>query len=696
MFQKYPLLRVIIPFIIGVACFITFHDQFDRAIFGIISICLLATTIISWNWVSFKYRIIRGIFLQLSIFFIAFTYTGIYQENAFSLPSNIANDTTTYIAKIVDPPVEKQRSIKLTLLISQYKNGEKLITTNEKCLIYVYKDSLSQALEYGDEIMFRTQLKAVPSPLNPDEFNYQKSLWNKGIRFQSYLEGYSWQKIGSDKGNFIMSMAFQLRNKFLKILTEYKMDNTDYGVAAAILLGYDEKLDPELSSHYSGAGVTHVLCVSGMHVGVVYMILNFFLVFLDKKQSTKILKAILLLGFVWLYSAITGLSPSVLRSAAMFSFIIIGSSLKQKVNTYHSLMASLLFLILLDPFVIFNLGLQLSYFAVFGIVWLQRPIHNLWIPKYKWVDSVWQLITVSLAAQILTTPISIFYFHQFPNYFILSNLLIVFVSTLVIYLGVAVLVVSFWHWLSNLIAYIMIWMIKLMNFLTISISDLPGAQTANIDLGFYSMIVLYLFILFTCVMLVSRNKNLIWSSIGFAIIFISMLIFDNFQEMKTNQMVIYSLNKRTIIDIKSSNKMITLCDSATYVNKEYLNYQVKTHRVAQGVVPDSVLMLTNQMLFNRDAIHIQNHFAQIGNKRIAFVNGLIYADSLNPINVDYALVYGNPKLKMGYAYRGIKAKTWVFDASNSSYKVQKWQHECDSLHLKSYSIASEGALILDF
>jgi competence protein ComEC len=629
-----------------------------------------------------------------SVLCIAIAYTGIYHQHSFSLPSTV--DTTVFIGKIVDPPVEKQRSVKLTCEITQYKKGNQLISTSEKCLLYVQKDTIAQSLQYGDEIMFKTVLKSIPKPLNPDEFDYRSSLGFKGIRYQSYIESYSWQKTSENRGNWLMNMAFQLRNKFLKILTEYQMDNADYGVAAAILLGYDEKLDPELSAHYSGAGVTHVLCVSGMHVGVVYMILNFFLVFLDKKQSTKILKAILLLGFVWLYSAITGLSPSVLRSAAMFSFIIVGSSLRQKVDTYHSLLASLLFLILLDPFVIFNIGLQLSYFAVFGIVWLQRPIHNLWIPKYKWVDSIWQLITVSLAAQIVTTPISIFYFHQFPNYFILSNLLVVFVSTLVIYLGVAVLAVSFWHWLSNIIAYLMIWMIKLMNFLTISISDLPGAQTANIDLGFYPMLVLYLLIMVTCVMLVYRDKNLIWSSLGFAIVFLTMLLFDNFHEMKSNQLVIYALNKQTIIDLKTSNKMITLCDSATYASNSFQNYQVKAHRVAEGVVVDTVLLLNKALSYHNGLVNLKNQFAQIGSKRIAFVHEPIYADNVSPIEVDYALVYGNPKLKLNYASRGIKAKMWVFDASNSIYKVQKWQHECDSLHLKSYSIASEGALILNF
>ena len=695
MWQKYPLIRVLIPFIFGIILVDAFGPILHPATVGVIALVMVVVATLLWFRFTHRYRSVGGVLLIVSIGLLSVSYTAEFQKHSFQLPSGVTSDTISYVATIVDPPTEKQRSIKLTCFITELKQGERLTETHEKSVIYVAKDTAAMHLNYGDKIVFRTLLKEVPQPLNPSEFDYRKSLQRKGVRYQSYVDAASWKKIGEGEGNWVMSLAYRLRDRFLHILSEYQLNDQEYGVSAAIILGYDEKLDPELSAHYAGAGVTHVLCVSGMHVGVIYMILNFFLGFLDKNQHTKIAKVILLLALIWLYSAITGLSPSVLRSATMFSFMAIGNSLKQKVNSYHSLLASLILLLLFDPLVIFNIGLQLSYLAVFGIVWLQRPIHNLWIPRHKPVDWVWQLITVSLAAQIVTTPISIYYFHQFPNYFILSNLLVVFISSLVIYAGVAVLATSFWFWLSNLLAQVMVWLIKAMNFITIQISDLPGSKTTNIDLGLIPMLVLYGSIFIILLALIYRNRKLAWGALGISAAFLLLLIFDNIQEYGSNKITVYALNRQTVIDIKTSNRLISLCDSSVYNSEDQTPFQVKSARVSDGVQPEHTFVLSQNSSWNDRDIAIHGQYVKVGNIRIALVNQQPLADK-HPLSVDYAIVFGNPRMKMSKANQGIHAKTWAFDGSNSSYKVKKWIKECDSLKLNSYSLNSEGALVIDF
>lgn len=696
MWQKYPLIRVLFPFIAGILVFDQCFDFFSPLPMMIIALVLTILVSVYWFRLERRHRVIRGFLLMVSIFIIAIAFSSQIFNNSFELPSKASSDTLTYIATISDPPTEKQRSIKLTCTVKQFKDDISLKSTFEKCLLYVSKDSLAMKLKYGDEIIFRTQLKEIPDPLNPGELNYKQSLRRKGIRYQSFIEKNSWQKTAEEQGNFFMTIAYNLRDKFLKTLSQYEMDGPEYGVIAAILLGFNDKLDPELSAHYSGAGVTHVLSVSGMHVGVIYMILNFFLQFLDKNKHTKIVKFFALIILIWLYAAITGLSPSVLRSAMMFSFIAIGNTLKQKVNTYHSLLASLLFILMLDPFAIFNIGLQLSYLAVFGIVWLQRPIYNLWIPKLKVVNWAWELIAVSLAAQLVTTPISIYYFHQFPNYFILSNLLVVLISSFVIYSGVAVLVFSFWPWLADLLSMVMVWLIKAMNFITIYISDLPGSKTANIDLDFHSMLILYGVIIGSLLALIYRSKKMIWFAMICSFVFLLLLTIDNYQEFHSNRMTVYALNKQTVIDIKTSNQLISLCDSSIYYSKNSTPFQAKTCRIEEGVQPDSILLLTNSTKWNQNRVVIESQFLKLGDKRVALVNKQPFAVTEKSVEVDYAIVYGNPKLKMGMASKAIHAKIWAFDGSNSSYKVDKWIKDCDSLHLKTYAITKKGALIVDF
>lgn len=694
MWQKYPLIRILFPFIVGVLLFDYAFASINPLYF--VSLGLFFTTITSIFWFRFshRYQSIRGGFLLTSILILSIAYSGIYRDQSFKLPSKIATEKISYVATIIEPPTEKQRSIKIACKIDHYKKGDKMISTHEKCILYLAKDSLSNALNYGDKILFNTQLKEVPKALNPSEFDYRQSLLRKGVRYQSFIDQSSWEKFGDKNGNWVMQTAYQLRAKFLSILSKYQLDAQEYGVVAAILLGYDEKLDPELSAHYSGAGVTHVLCVSGMHVGVIYMILNFFLGFLDKKKKTKILKMAILLLLIWLYSSITGLSPSVMRSATMFSFIAIGNLLKQKVNTYHSLLASLFFLLIIDPFVIFNIGLQLSYLAVFGIVWLQRPLYTLWIPKIKAVDWVWQLASVSIAAQIVTTPISIYYFHQFPNYFLLSNIIVVFISSLVIYSGVAVIATSFWYWLSNILSYVMAWLIKAMNFVTIFISDLPGSKTSNIDLNFVSMMTLYNLIFFLIFAIFDKNKKWLWGSMVFSFLFLIQLTIDNYNEYKGNKITIYALNKQSVIDIKSSNELITLCDSASF--KGDVPFQVKSARISDGVQPTTTILLSKESKWNRNGVLLSHQFICAGNKKIALINRQLAEDSNEAIHVDYALVFGNPYLKMAKACKSIQAETWAFDGSNSAYKVEKWVKECDSLNLNSYVIQNQGALVINF
>ncbi len=695
MLNRYPLIRILFPLIIGIILFYQFGNTFNPYIFGSISIFLFIISTVFWYKIKYTTKAYRGIVFAIGFLFLGISFSGFYNQKIFTLPDNCLKDTVLYIAQVNEQPTIKERSVKINCNITEYKTKQWKGVNNESCIIYLSKDINSLNLKYGDKILFNTILKTIPEPQNPNEFDYKKYLSLKGIRFQSYIDKNRWQKIDSNCGNWFIASAYQLREKFLNIFSSFNINQQDYGVVAAIILGYDEKLDPELSKQYSGAGVTHVLCVSGMHVGVIFMILNFFLGFMDKNRKTKIFKAILLLFFVWLYSAITGLSPSVQRSATMFTFVIIGNSLKQRVDTYNSLMGSLLFLIISNPFIIFNLGLQLSYFAVFGIVWLQKPIYNLWIPRFKAIDWTWQLMTVSIAAQIITTPISIFFFHQFPNYFLLSNLLVVFVSSLVIYAGVAVLATSFWFWLSNICAYILVFLVKLMNRITIFISDLPGSQTLNIDIDLFGTLILYIIIFSSIIFLYYRNKKMIWVSLSSIIIFLGYNLFDNYNELNSKKITLYSIRKQSIIDVKNENQLLVFTDSATFFANNQSNFQTNSHRISEGIVPQEIDWFGSEKTYRNNGIFKQGNYFQAGSKRIAIINQS-FIPTYNRLKVDYAIINNNAKLRMKSIVKAIDAKLWIFDSSNSDYKINKWVKECDSLSVANYVVSKSGAYEIVF
>lgn len=227
------------------------------------------------------------------------------------------------------------------------------------------------------------------------------------------------------------------------------IEGDEYSVAAAILLGYDDELPPELRQNYVTAGSMHVLCVSGLHVGIIFLVFSTILSFLDKYGAVfKILKFCILLLIMWTYAFIAGLAPSILRATIMISFIVIGKIIKRNGVIINSIAASAFVILAIEPEDLFNIGFQLSYAAVIGIVVLQRPIYNVFYIKNKILDKIWELTSVTLAAQFATAPFTIFYFNQFPLYFWLSNLFMTPLSTVVIIGGMIMLLVSFIPYLN--------------------------------------------------------------------------------------------------------------------------------------------------------------------------------------------------------------------------------------------------------
>ncbi|MBA4323416.1 MAG: competence protein, partial [Odoribacter sp.] len=352
------------------------------------------------------------------------------------------------VADISEPPVEKENTFKLVVEVRNIKDSTTWKEVSGKAIIYLQKDSFSSGLHYGDRLFISSDFSEVRSPQNPSEFNYKKYLSNRFVYHQSYVKSGKWKLVSRDHGNIFMTAAINIRNLFLGIFRDNKITGREYAVSSALILGYTDKIDPELMKDYSNVGVIHILSVSGMHVGVIFLVLNYLLFFFEKFRHGKIIKTIILLLLIWLYAMITGLSPAVLRAAAMFSFIAAGRSFNRQVNIFNSLAASAFLLLMINPFFLADVGFQLSYLAVVGIIIIQPFLSSLWYPGNWFLKQAWGITVVSVAAQIATFPLSIMYFHQFPNYFLVSNLIVIPFSNFIIYSGMLVLFTAPIGWLS--------------------------------------------------------------------------------------------------------------------------------------------------------------------------------------------------------------------------------------------------------
>ena len=274
------------------------------------------------------------------------------------------------------------------------------------------------------EYIIHKNLQPIKNSGNPGAFNYQRYAAFQGIYHNVFLKDKDWQVVPGNTKNWFYDFVYSARAYVLSVLRNTIHTGKDeLGIAQALLIGYTNDLDKDLVQAYSNTGVVHIIAISGMHLGLIYVLLLWIFTKMPLINKSKLVQLILILTCLWLFAFLTGASPSVLRAAVMFSCIAIGKNLKKDVSIFTSLAASALILLCFNPYYLWAVGFQLSYLAVIGIVVFQKPIYNCLYIKNKWIDKVWQLMAVSTAAQLLTFPLCIYYFHQFPNLFLLQILL---------------------------------------------------------------------------------------------------------------------------------------------------------------------------------------------------------------------------------------------------------------------------------
>ncbi len=356
-----------------------------------------------------------------------------------------------FIASVQEIIQEKQGSYQSVLKIHGFIKKDSIIQTDEQVVVWFEKNDESKTLKPGQMIIFNHSPIPIKNNNNPYEFDYKKYLSRKKIFRQIYIPSGSWVQTGQLPFFSLSVTAEKLRLYFLDIYAQQNWSERELDVISALVLGYKKGLDPETKRIFTKAGAMHVLAVSGLHVGILFLLLSWIFGFLNQHGFGKIIFIFLILLLLWGFAFITGLSPSVNRAATMFTFIIIGWNIRRQVNIYNTLAASAFFLLLFNPNNLFDAGFQLSYIAVFGIVFLQPKFENLLHFRFKLTRHMWSLFTVSFAAQIATFPLVVYYFHQFPVYFWISSMVVLPAVTLLIPLGIAILVL---HWMPFVVEMI--------------------------------------------------------------------------------------------------------------------------------------------------------------------------------------------------------------------------------------------------
>lgn len=401
---------------------------------------------------------------------------------SFHTPSDpFPTSADSFVVRLCDTPRLTPKCYKSTAQVLSVGG----IPTNGKILLYIRQDSASARLRYGDCLW----VEAEPQhPHNWDpHFDYSRYLKRKGILWQCYVPTTHWRLVAHDNSSPLCGYSKALQLRMVERIRHSNLTSSQQGIAEALLLGWRDDVDEVTQRQFRDAGITHLLCVSGLHVGIVAWLAGAFLFFLGMKRWQRVLKGTVQLGVVWFFVMLTGMAPSTLRAGAMFSLLILGGMLQRQPNSFNNLCTSMWLLLLINPMLLFDIGFQLSYASVAGIIAWQRPLVQLLpslaspqTPWYLWLpQKVWQLICLSTSAQMATLPLVLYHFHQFPLYFLIANLTVVpFAGVLLVTIMLLVLTGSGWITIilrSELVA---------VDRLTHWISSLPHAMLTDIYCNF--------------------------------------------------------------------------------------------------------------------------------------------------------------------------------------------------------------------
>ncbi len=698
---RIPFLRLLLPFIAGILCYIFLSKAiFQYVVLSIIGLTLfLFYFLLKDPFLKTRFQLFPGFGINLLFFSGAaiLTHYNTYSNH----PNHVSKLQGNYIiAEVVESLSEKKNSYQTIIEARQLSNGKKSKNATGRILIYLAKDPLSEHLRIGDKILIENRTQKIKAAQNPGQFNYKQYLEFHQIYSQAYLASGHWKLLENESSINIQSYFDRVRNEMLKILSNHGFSENEFAIAAALLLGKKDALDPELIQTFASAGAMHVLAVSGLHVGILFMVLNLLLKFLDRNFYGRIVKALILLFTVWMYAALTGLSPSVVRASTMFSAMILGGVTGYRSSTFNTIASSAFILLFVNPYYLMEVGFQLSYLAVLSIVYIQPKLYNLWTVPTWLGDKIWGISSVSIAAQIGTFPLGLLYFHQFPTLFLFSNLVvipgafIILASGILFFMvtGLNLLIDGTIQFLVDFIANILWWCIKGLNVSVKFVEEIPHSLITGIDISIGESWLLYGGIVFIFIYLAYKRFYWIIAVLVISNAFCIQQINEDAQLRNLANLTIYHVNNSTAINFMKQNENILLCDSSLMKDDQKQLFHIKNNWNKQDAVdpvyinyqiPDSShhRVLSNGFYqFKGDLIaHIHKEKKPLKSNRQLFVDLLIVSDNVW-MNWDEIKETYHPKMV-------------VIDSSIKKYIAKKWHQQMEDLEINYWDVGRDGAFV---
>jgi competence protein ComEC len=665
----FPLTKITISFIIGILVSYYFPPGFF-IVFASLIIIIIGFLIAFFSFK--KSNFLFGTLSYLFSFFIGISTLLFHTES-------LQKTNYTHFEKAF----EKPQFITLTLrekLKSNNYNDRYIAVFNQigkksysgKIIINIQKDKTPNLLVIGNIIRLKTILQHNNPPKNPNQFDYGQYLKDKQIYAQIYAikSDISINKIIKKD---IWYYAAKLHSRILHNLEKGHFSPNEMNVALALILGQRQEISTDIIQDYQFSGATHILSVSGLHVGFIMIFISFILKPVPNTRKGSFIKLIVILSSLIIFAIISGLSPCVLRSVVMFSFLAIGNHLRRSGNIYHTLLVSILLILLFEPYFLFDIGFQLSYLALFFILWLQPILKNIWNPKNKIMMNLWNVLTISFAAQIGTLPLCLYYFHQFPGLFFVTNIVIIPILSFIMIAGIIVMILAVFIVPPLFLIQIFEKSIYILNKVIHFVASFDSFVIREISFNNYYLFAFYLWIIFTFIWLEKPNYlKLIGVLCTTIILQISFIVTK--KEMQSQQeMIVYNVKKKTIISERNGKNITVFCHDSLLKDASK-NSIISSYLVGNFSNVPKKIKIKNILFFNKKKIFIIDSTG-------------IYLKNEQP---DILLLTESPKVNLERIIQSLHPEIIIADASNSNSIQKYWKMTCIKQKIPFHSTNEKG------
>ena len=689
-----PFVRLLIPMILGIVSGRFFADYFLIK-WGFV-LCLFVLFIFLFLLLGYKrfslYRRawIFGLIIHSFLYILCLGLT-VYKSERFDPIRFNSLKADLLVLRVLNEPIVTNGNFRFEGEVTGLLIEKTYRKSSGKILITMEADSGRKYLpDYGDILLIPAIYHTLEPPYNPGEFNYKLFMENRQVYFQSFVGRNQFQVLKGDAGNPVISFALSFRKKLINKYNTYLPDPKAAALASTLILGYRADLTKEVIEAYSKTGTMHVLSVSGMHVGIVFLVLSFLLRPMDKNRALIVVRILCIITAIWFYSLISGFSSPVCRAALMISFVLIGKALNKSQNSYNLIGISAFFLLLYYPYYLFDAGFQLSYLAVCGLVYFHPKIYQIFFFRNKFADYIWSYCALSIAAQLATFPLSLFYFHQFPVYFLLSNLLIILPVTIIMYSGILLLAIPFEGVLLHLGKFLS-GLINLTNDILFRIEDLPFSGISGIWINGFQLFLICIVILAFLLWSELRLKIFVFTALTSCLILFMSISFDRILNSRKEELIFFSIRNKSAIAYSHGAKCIVLADfdSADKV----FSYTIKPSLESRG--GSEITLFNIDSTVSAGSYWSDSNFMQFGKCRILrWDRKVSLPKSGKRLRVDILILSHNPVQSLADINAFVEFKKILIDPTNSEYKINLWLTESVKLNVSTYVLKKSPAYII--